>query len=136
MEPEGQPDPFEHFAEQEISWSAVQKHTVHLVALARRCFAASPAEPIGALILCAGAPLAKAMAQAMPPEARPDPDLHDCITGMPRTDFDAFVRLHMPEGVDSLPEADPAWREKGRTLPILVATAHGHRLASVTYDIE
>ena len=80
--------------------------------------------------------LGRVLAQIAPPGQHPDPERQTCVTAMPRPDFDVFLRLHAPEVADAVPEPDPEWRRQGRTLPILVATAHGHRLACVAYDIE
>jgi hypothetical protein len=135
MEPAGQPDPFEHFGEQELSWSAIETYRNQVIALARKVFEACPDEPIGALILCPGAPLGRLLAQSTPAQRRPDPDRQTCVTGMPRPDFDKFVQLNAPAVLDQLPEPDPAWRRTLRTLPVLIATTNGHRLACFHYDI-
>jgi hypothetical protein len=89
---------------------------------------------LGGLIVCAGAQHGHVLARLAPPGQRPDPDRQTCVTGMPRPDFDQFVRLHAPDLADALPEADPEWRRSRRTLPILVATVNGHRLACVIWD--
>jgi hypothetical protein len=126
-------DPFEHFGEQEQSWSALGKYRDHVLALARQVFA-DHGEAIGGLILCPGSQLGRILAQHAPAAQRPDPDRQTCVTGMPRADFDQFVKLHAPELAEALPEADPAWLRSGRSLPILVATANGHRLGCVRWD--
>ena len=128
-------DPFEHFGEQEISWSAVEKYREHLVARVRHFFAQHPEMSMGGLVLCAGSALCKAFAEAEPPERRPPPD-RDCVTAMPRPDFEAFIKRFAPKHQDQLPEADPEWRRSGRTLPVLIITENGSRLACLDYDID
>jgi hypothetical protein len=107
-----------------------------LIGLAKQCFAQAPDEPMGGLVLIAGSPLGKLLARTMPPEQRAECERQNCITAMPRDDFDKFIRLEAPEVVDALPERDPASRRTGRTLPVLIATEHGNRLACLVYDID
>ena len=59
-------DPFEHFGEQEVSWSAVGKYRAQVFAPARQVFVDHD-ESIGGLILCAGAPLGNVFARLAPP---------------------------------------------------------------------
>lgn len=135
MDAEPQPDPFKFFAEQEASYWASSKYRDRLVELARQLFAAT-GDSAGGLVACAGAPLGKVLAQAAPADRRPDPERQDCVTAMPRPDFDGFVRLHAPNAFSALPEPDPEWKRLGRTLPVLVDTANGYRLTHISYDVD
>src|SRR5690606_32711936 len=106
MDAEQQPDPFKFFAEQEASYWASSKYRDRLVELARQQFAAT-GESVGGLVVCAGAPLGKVLARAAPADRRPDPERQDCVTAMPRPDFDGFVRLTRAERVQRAAGAGP-----------------------------
>jgi hypothetical protein len=54
---------------------------------------------------------------------------------MPRADFDRFLKTFAPQ-LAAPPAADPSWQGTGRTLPILIETRNGARLAGTTYDLD
>lgn len=135
MEPAEPSDPFEFFAEQEASWWAASKYRERLCGMARTIFTHT-GEAAGGLVLCAGTRLGKLLAQATAPGQRPDPDRQDCVTAMPRPDFDGFVRVHAPKAYPSLPEVDPEWQRNGRVLPILIETKNGYRLICESFDLD
>jgi hypothetical protein len=128
-------DPFEDFAEQEMSWSAIRKYRDQLVAMAKKLYAMDPDLGAAGLVLLAGSRISKALAQAAPPGQQPDPERQDCVTAMPRADFEHFIKTFAPQA-GSLPEPDPSWQRTGRTMPILVETRNGARLAGTTFDVD
>jgi len=130
------PDPFEHFGEQELCWSAARKYRDDLVARARQLYAMDPAEGAAGLVLLAGSPIGKALADAEPTGKRPDPDRTNCVTAMPRADFELFLKNFAPQLAAALPEADPPWQRKERKLPILVQAKNVARLDCTTFDVE
>ena len=130
------PDPFEHFAEQELSYTAVEKHRAQLVAMARHLYAMAPEEGAGGLVLLAGSRLAEGFANAQPAGQRPDPSRQDCVTAMPREDFVRFLATVAPNAACEVPESDPPWQRCSRRLPVYVDTQHGGRLAVMTFDVE
>lgn len=135
MDAEPAPDPFEHFAEQELSWSAIRKYRDELVTMARKLYRMDPELGAAGLVLLAGSRISKALVQAAPAGQQPDPERQDCVTAMPRADFEHFLKTFAPQA-GQLPEPDPSWQRSGRTLPILVETRNGVRLAGTTFDVD